>query len=184
MNDILWFCALVAGILAFVGTAALAGFLAAPWLPVRQKELARLFELLPLTQGSLFYDLGSGDGRIMIEAVRQYSVQARGYEISVLPFAIGWLRLRFFSKRHLVQLRYANLFTVPLHEADTVFCFLTPPAMQKLRAKFLGELRPGARVISYAFPVPGWEPTQEIRPFPKSIRAFVYDIDAVRGRMV
>src|SRR5690606_2153381 len=143
-------------------TAALAGFLAAPWLPVRQKELTRLFELLPLKPGSVFYDLGCGDGRIMIEAVRQYSVHAKGFEISMLPFAACWLRLRFFSKRNLVQLRYTNLFTVPLYEAETVFCFLTPAAMQKLGAKFVRELRPGARIVSYAFPVPGWEPAQEI----------------------
>ena len=163
-------------VIALLATMAWGGVLAAPWLPLPRADVERLLALAKLRPGERLYDLGCGDGRILTLAARRYGAQAVGYEVSLLPYLLAWGRIMTAGVRRSVRLRYRNFFTQPLGDAAVVTAFLTPRAMAKLGPKLAIELPPGCRVVSYAFPIPGWTPSVVDKPTPRSIAIYRYDV--------
>lgn len=111
----------------------------------------------------LVYDLGSGDGRILIAAARSYG--ARGFGVDIDPAAvrqaIGNARAAGVANR--VSFRQQDLFETPLGEADVVTLYLTPEVNLRLRPRLLAEMRPGARLVSEDFDMGDWQPTAHQR---------------------
>lgn len=144
-------------------SAAVAGISAAPWLPTKPSQRRKLLEQLPLTGNERIYDLGCGDGSLLFAIARKYpSVHAVGADISILPLLIGFGRKALHPYPN-VRLRFANLFTTDVHDADVVFVFLLSKAYPRLKEKFAKELRDDARVVVEAWPLPNIEPTSTIR---------------------
>ncbi|MFA5135202.1 MAG: hypothetical protein WC505_05485 [Patescibacteria group bacterium] len=169
---------LLLAILLVFGSAAYAGLRAAPWLPVFKRDIARIVALAGVREGEVAYDLGSGDGRVLIALANNTKARLLvGYEISFLLYVWSVIRVRFLGFRKRIEVRYGDFLTRDLSQADVIFCFLTPMAMKKLDPKFRGELRPGTRIISYSFSLPGWEPEAVDRVGEKSIPIFKYRID-------
>ncbi len=162
-------------------TAALAGVLAAPYVPTFQRDVRRMLALAALRQGERLADLGAGDGRIVVTAVQTSGVRAVGYEISILPYLIARLRAAIARPSGAATIEFRNFYRTDLSTFDVVTCFLTPSAMEKLRPKFERELRPGTRVVSYAFAVPGWQPTTVEKPTPRSTPVFLYRLPSRAG---
>ena len=127
---------------------------AAPWVPTRRRDMERILALAQIRPGEIFYDLGCGDGRLVVEAARAGAI-AVGFDISLLPFLMA--RIRLAAERSSAMVRFKNFFRQDLSKADIVYLFLTPTAMPKVRKKFARELKKGTRVISYAFTIPGLE---------------------------
>lgn len=161
-------------IVIVAGTAMWASFSAAPWLPTRAKDIDRLLELAKLSQKSLVYDLGCGDGRLLMQAARKYGAHGVGFEVSVLPFLWSWVRVALSKERGRITIKYRNFYQVDLAAADAVVCFLTPPAMVKLEPKLRQELRPGSRFVTYCFKLPTWQPTTVSRLNKKDMPIYVY----------
>ncbi len=116
---------------------------------------------LPLKEGQYVVDLGCGDGRVIRAAEKLYGVRCRGYEINPLAFGMAW----FLSLgRRRVSVRWRNFWNENLEEADVVFCYLFPDVMPRLAGKLRQELRPGCRVVSFNFPIPGWTAVKMVRP--------------------
>jgi hypothetical protein len=94
-----------------------------------------------------------------MRAVAQANPQAHvvGYEISILAWSTAQLLNNIYGLGRRGEVRYKNFYKENLSEFDVIYCFLTPMAMKRLKDKFERELKPGARVVSYAFQVPGWE---------------------------
>jgi len=138
-------------------SAAYAALSAAPWAPTRRWDIDRLLQLAQPKPGEKLYELGCGDGRVVVAAAKRYGVKGIGVELSLLQAGVAFLRAKL-SKTN-TQIKLANLFHVHLRDADIVYLFLMPEAYQRIRAKFEAELKPGARVISYVWPIPEWEPT-------------------------
>jgi SAM-dependent methyltransferase len=151
MADSLFFLVVFGALIIVTGTAAIGAISAAPWVPLRSREIRRLLTLAGVKPGELVYDLGAGDGRILAIAAREFKAKAVGYEIAALPYVFARLRLWRIPG---ASVRAANFFRVSLAPADVVVCFLTPMAMTKLVPKLERELKPGARFVSYAFPLP------------------------------
>jgi len=168
---------LLAIILVF-GTAAYAGLVAAPWLPVFKKDIRRVVQVADVQEGDVVYDIGSGDGRILV-AIANSSKARRiiGYEISFLLYVWSKLRIWFRGFSKLIEIRGDNFLSRDLSSANVVFCFLTPKAMKKLAPKFKKELKKGTRIVSYSFSLPGWEPVETNRPDDKSMPIFKYVVD-------
>lgn len=128
-----------------------------PYVPTPPSVVNAMLDLAKVKKGDLVYDLGCGDGRIVIEAAKR---GARGVGIDIDPDRIAEARRNAaeagVSDR--VQFRQQDLFDVDLRDADVVTLYLLQAVNMRLRPKLLEELRPGARVVSHAFDMGDWEP--------------------------
>lgn len=131
--------------------------LGAPWVPSRKHDLKRIFNLVRVRPGEKFYELGSGDGRVISEAVK-HGFAGVGFELSLIPYALAQIRRLNNKDRRRFSIHYKNFWKVPLQEADVVYFFLLPDIYPRLAEKLRRELKPGARVIAYVWPLPEWEP--------------------------
>lgn len=159
----IWLAALVLVIISAV-TTGWAALRAAPFVPTRMADVRRMMALAQLHSGDHVIDLGAGDARLLTEALKVPGVTALGYELSWPVWVAGQLRIRFYHAGGRAKLRAQDFFHHSLADATVVMCFLTPGAMAKLAPKFQAELRPGTRVVSAVFPIPGWTPVKRDKP--------------------
>ena len=125
------------------------GFAATP-MPV----VAEMLRLANLSSGQKLYDLGSGDGRILVGAASQYGALAVGYEIDAALIELSKAKVKEADIEALVDVRASDLFSADLSEADVVTLYLSPAMNRRLVDQLL-DMRPGARIISYKFDIPG-----------------------------
>jgi SAM-dependent methyltransferase len=153
---------------------AIAGKSFAPWVPTWKKDLPRIFKLADLKPDETFYDLGCGDGKTVIYAVKNFSVKAIGIELALPLYFVCKIRQVFVHNKNLI-FKYKSLFSEDLSRANVIYVFGTPnPLKNKLKQKLEQELKPGARVISYVFPIVGWQPTIEDKPTARSNSIYLY----------
>lgn len=129
----------------------------APWVPLEPEVVDQIFKLVKIKPGDIFYDLGSGDGRMVIAAASQ---GAKAYGIEVDPFRVLYSRLCIFllglsGRAHIIQ---KNIFDVDLSNANVVTIYLLQETNDKLFPKLQKELKPGTRILSSAFNFPKWQP--------------------------
>lgn len=167
-----WLIALVV-VLLVAATYAWGALRAAPYVPTRQADVERMLQLAEIKPGQLVIDLGAGDARFLLTAAKRYGAKGLGYEISLLPYLIGLLRIAIAGRSD-VHLRYRDFYHADLSAADVIVCFLTPMAMARLAPKLEAELKPGSRVVSYAFAVPGWTPLRKDKPGQRVMAAYLY----------
>jgi SAM-dependent methyltransferase len=129
--------------------------------PSASVRVKTFLDRVPMNPGDLLVDIGCGDGRVLRDARRRYGVRARGFEVN--PIAYLMARLRTFGMKG-IEIRYSDFWKAALDEADVVFCYLFPDVMKRVADKLETELRPGARVVSCNFPLPGWEPREVLHP--------------------
>jgi hypothetical protein len=147
---------LIIVIVLVVTIPTLYGFLiGAPILFSPKKVVEEISKVVEFKKGEKFYDLGMGSGRALI-AADGFDLDVSGFELSPVIFGLAKINL-FISGVKKSNLHLCNFYNQDLSQADIIFFFLTPPAMEKLRPKFEKELRRGARVISYAFKINGWQ---------------------------
>lgn len=162
-------------LLILVLSFAWAGKSLAPWVPCKKKDIDRILKLADLRSGELFYELGCGDARITVAAQKKYQVRAVGLEIAIPLYVAAKIR-QFFNWDKNLQIKYKNLFKENLSSADVIYVFGMPDKLKnKLREKLDKELKLGARVVSYVFPIAGWEPTVVDKPTPQDLSIYVYE---------
>lgn len=135
---------------------AYASVIGAPIVLTKKSLIVEIIKNSDLKNGEIFYELGTGTGRIMA-AIAQKGIKTVGFELSPIFYLITLLNLKLRGVKN-YELYRKNFFKEDLSGADALFCFLTPKAMEKLKSKFLKELRPGAKIISYVFEIKGWNP--------------------------
>ena len=129
-----------------------------PFVPTPVEVIDRMLELAEVTKGDLVYDLGSGDGRIVIRAAQKYRVRAVGIEMD------NWLidKARKDAKAagvsHLVQFRREDAMKVDLSRATVVTLYMLPWFNEAMKPSFKKYLKPGARIVAHDFGIEGWEP--------------------------
>lgn len=149
----------------------------APFIPTNSKVIRELFETILINPQEVVYDLGSGDGRLLIACVRKFGVkEAVGIERSL--FLAWYSRYEIWraglSKR--IKIIHRNFWSVNLSRANLVFCFLLPKAMQELKPKLTAELSSGTRVVSFAFSIHDWRES-EIYHFSKNFgKVMIYRV--------
>lgn len=140
--------------LACLFTFGYGAWRAAPWLPTRRIDTDRFLGIAALKPGERFYDLGCGDGRI-IAAAAEAGAHATGFEVALLPYVLAKVRTRRYAT---ALIRYSDFWKRDIADADVVYVFLTTRIYPRLEEKLFRELKPGARVICYAWPLPTWKP--------------------------
>ena len=137
----------------------------APWWPTPARRTRALLRAADVKPGELVVDAGCGDGRVLLVAAREFS--ARGLGIEIHPVLVWIARLRLFAARLSAQvtIQRADLFSVDLRSADVLFLFLLQETNVALQEKLRRELRPGTRVVSYAFTLPQWQDQPSTDPY-------------------
>jgi SAM-dependent methyltransferase len=142
-------------LLASMAYAAASG---APWVPTHKRDFDRFIDLVDPQSGEKLYELGAGSARLSREIARRCGVEAVGVELSLFQVLIGkWLSRNNSN----VEIRWANMFNVDLSDADIMYLFLIPETYERLAEKLQSEMRPGSKVVSYVWPVPGLEVAAE-----------------------
>ena len=128
----------------------------APYVPTPHAVVKTMLGLAQLTEDDVLIDLGCGDGRIVVAAARDYG--ARGIGIDIDPKLIEKAKRLAKSSRvdHLVEFRAEDATRTSLATATVVFLFLTPGGNDLIRPRLETELRPGTRVITHNYTIPGW----------------------------
>ena len=134
-----------------------------PYVPTTEPAVQEMLKLAGVKKSDIVYDLGCGDGRIVIAAAKQYG--ARGVGIDINPERIAEARenAKKAGVEHLVKFIEGVLFTADIHEATVVTLFLLTDVNLKLRPKLLADLKPGTRVVSNTFEMGDWKPEREAR---------------------
>lgn len=142
---------LIAVVMIFTVSMAWTGFIGAPWVPTSRKMVHKMLRMAEVGPGDVVYDLGCGDGRLIITAARTYGARAVGIEIDPLRYLWCQIMISMFGLRDSVRILYGNIFSKDLREADVVTCYLMQDTNNKLERKLNRELRPGTRVVSNTF---------------------------------
>jgi hypothetical protein len=131
-----------------------------PFLPVSGKILPEILEALELKQGSLFVDLGCGDGRVMEFCLKQVpGISCLGLERGFVPFFLAKIRLKGLKSARVLR---SDFFKYDLSGATHIFAYLSSSAMDKLLPKLEKELRPKTRMVSCDFAFSKKEPLKII----------------------
>ncbi|HWM44148.1 MAG TPA: class I SAM-dependent methyltransferase [Burkholderiales bacterium] len=135
-----------------------------PFVPTPEKVVDGMLELAKIGPKDVVYDLGSGDGRIVIAAAKKHG--ARGVGIDIDPQRVREARdnARRAGVADRVEFREGDLFKADISEASVVTIYLLSAVNMQLRPKLLAELKPGTRVVSHAFDMGDWKPaaTQKV----------------------
>ncbi len=132
----------------------------APYVASPTRVMDRMLELANIKPGETLYDLGCGDGRILIAAVRKYKVNAVGIEISPKLVAKASASIRKAGLESKARVIQGDVLSVDPAGADVVYLYLSTRANEQLRPRLEAYLKAGARVVSHDYPVPGWKPTK------------------------
>ncbi len=132
----------------------------APFVATPQGVVETMLKLAEVGPGDVVYDLGSGDGRIVITAARMFGAKGVGFEIDEALIQGAQDSARRAGVSHLVEFRNEDLMTVDLSPATVVTLYLTQDANRRLRPRLLSQLRPGARVVSHDYTMGDWAPSR------------------------
>ena len=154
-------------------------FYGLPWVPTAHDRVRRALEMVDLRPDELLYDLGAGDGRIILMAAEEFGARAIGIEASPLQYAFTWLRIYFSGIKEKVSVRRENFYRANFSDADVVFAYLTSDQAIRLQDDLADQLKPGARVVAVAFDFPDWKPNE----FDERHLLFSYTMPPQKGGM-
>ena len=140
----------------------------APYVVSPQQIVDRMLELADPKPHETVYDLGSGDGRILITAVQRYRVKAVGIEISEALAKSTTERIQRLGLQNDARVINGDFLQVDLSPADIVTMYLATDVNEMLRPHLERQLKPGARVVSHEYAIPGWKPKLVDKDFPEA----------------
>jgi ubiquinone/menaquinone biosynthesis C-methylase UbiE len=129
------------------------------YVPTPQRAVDRMLELAKIEKGDLLYDLGCGDGRIVVTAAKRYGIKAVGFDIDPERIKESRENVRTNGVEHLVTIKQADIFTLDLSDANVVTLYLLPQLNVRLMPQ-LRQLKPGSRIVSHDFDMRGAEPNE------------------------
>ncbi|MCA9397985.1 hypothetical protein KC573_04080 [candidate division WWE3 bacterium] len=136
------------------------------YVPTKNTVLMNIFEKLQPTKDSVLIDLGSGDGKILRFAAKEYGVTAIGYEVVLWPYLEYKIKNWFFllqypELRTKIKTIRESAFTADISQANYVFLYTSPEFSEKIAPKLKKELTPGTRIVSLTFHLPNWTALEE-----------------------
>ena len=132
----------------------------APYMATPQEVVDRMLQMAEVTKGDVVYDLGSGDGRLVITAAKRYGARGVGIEIDPALITQSRANARKEGVESLVEFRQQDALTVDVSPASVVTLYLLSGANLKLRPTLQKQLKPGSRIVSHQFGMGDWVPTR------------------------
>lgn len=151
-----------------------------PWVPTDKDRARKALQMAKLQPGEIFYDLGAGDGRILLLAAEEFGAKAIGVEASPLQYLVAVARSFFSGNRQNIQVRRENFYKADFSDADVLFAYMTPDHAIRFQDKFVQQLKPGARVVMIAFDFPHWMPSD----VDQKDLIFMYEMPPQEGGLV
>jgi tRNA A58 N-methylase Trm61 len=132
-----------------------------PYVPTPQQVVDRMLDLAQVKEGDVVYDLGSGDGRIVVTAAKKYGVKAIGFEIDPERIKESAENIKKAGVGHLVEIRQQDIRTVDLSQASVLTMYLLPEVNLMIRPNIWKQMKPGSRVVSHDFDMGDWKPLKK-----------------------
>ena len=123
-----------------------------PWWRTSKRISVIMCKLAKITEKDFIYDLGSGDGQALITAAR-LGANGVGIEIDPFRFWASKILIRLNGVSNNIEIRRKNFFDIDLSDATVVFAYLIPKTLARLKPKFLKELKPGTRVVTFVYKI-------------------------------
>jgi SAM-dependent methyltransferase len=157
------------------------------YVPTPQPVVDKMLELAKVRKDDLVYDLGCGDGRIVVTAAKRYGARAVGFDIDPARVAEARAQVKGYGLEHLVRIEQKDLFTVDLSPATVVTLYLLPELNDRLVPQLEG-LAVGSRVVSHDYGITGVVPTRELAVRPNGEKrehpVFLYTLPFERPRVL
>lgn len=125
----------------------------APWWRTSDAKIRESLKLAKVTKKDNVYDLGCGDGRVLIIAAKEFGARGVGVEIDPLRALISTLMIHANGVQDKVKIKRKNFFDVDISDATVVFVYLVPKALGRLKLKLLKELKKGTLLVSYRYKI-------------------------------
>jgi predicted RNA methylase len=133
-----------------------------PYVPTTEEAVQEMLKLAGVKKTDVVYDLGCGDGRIVIAAAKNMGAHGVGIDINPERIAEAKENAKKAGVTNLVRFEENDLFQADIHEASVVTLFLLATVNLKLRPKLLADLKPGTRIVSNTFDMGDWKPAKEV----------------------
>src|ERR1700726_2280697 len=133
-----------------------------PYVPTTEEAVKAMLKLADVTKTDTVYDLGCGDGRIVIAAAKEYGGHGVGIDINPQRIQEAEGNAKKAGVEKLVRFEESDLFDADIHDATVVTLFLLEKVNLKLRPKLLKDLKPGTRIVSNPFGMGDWKPDREL----------------------
>ena len=129
-----------------------------PYVPSPEEVVERMLKLAEVHDGDIVYDLGCGDGRIVIMAAQKFGATATGVDIDPERIKEARANAEKAGVTDKTKFVLGDLFEADIHPATVVTLYLLPSVNEKLKPKLLKDLKPGTRVVSHSFDMGDWKP--------------------------
>ena len=154
----------------------------APYIPTPQILVEKMLEAGHVKPGDTVYDLGSGDGRIVITAAQKFGARAVGVEISQDLCNQANVRIKALGLEDRVKMIHGSALRVDLRPANVVTMYLLTSSNERLKPSLEKYLKPGSRVVSNEFPIKGWKPVDVLHVKTDSISHTIYIYEMGQNR--
>lgn len=131
------------------------------FVPTPSDVVEKMLAAAKVDKDDVVYDLGSGDGRILIQAAKSFGCRAVGIELDRDLVDLSWKRINEAQLTKLVTIKQADLYQADFGEATVVAVYLYPEILKKLLPQF-AKLKPGTRIVSHQFEIPGYPPESKV----------------------
>ena len=155
-------------------------FYGLPSVPTKPERIRRALKLVNLQPDEVLYDLGAGDGRVLLIAAREFRAFSIGLEVGPVQCALIWLRIVSSGLADRIQIRWGNFFKADLKDADVVYVYATSQEVLKLAPFLQKQMKAGSRVVSISADFLAWEPST----FDEGELIFVYDMPPRPGSIM
>lgn len=134
-------------------------FYGLPSKPTKLDRIRKALQLVDLKPNETLYDLGAGDGRVLLLAAKEFGTKAVGIEVGPVQCLLIWSRIVMGGLRDRIQIKLGNFYKTEFKDADVVFIYATSHELPKLAPHLEKQMRPGSRVVSISADFPEWEPS-------------------------
>jgi len=132
-----------------------------PYVPTEHNVAEGILKLASVKSTDVVYDLGCGDGRIVVMAAKNFGAHGVGVDINPVRIQEARANATLYNLENLVRFEEGDLFNADLQNATVVTLYLLPDVNLRLRPKLLSDLKPGTRVVSHSFNMGEWVPEKE-----------------------